>query len=217
MQSRPQLTKIKRKSLLAGSWLFALSVQYFLVQYVVSLRWFTPYSLAKNTISDLGNTACGVYNHRLVCSPWHNLMNASFIILAVSMIGGAWLLSRGIEKIAINRLSMAGIMIGGIGILLVGLFPENTVRALHEIGAALPFLVGNLGVLLFGYSPDAPKQLRIYSRILAVVGLTALVLYVPDVYLGLGEGGMERLVAYPQTIWMITVGVYYLDRSRRSR
>jgi hypothetical protein len=27
-------------------------------------------------------------------------------------------------------------------------------------------------------------------------------------YLGLGEGGMERIVAYPQTLWLIFFGTY---------
>jgi hypothetical membrane protein len=206
-----------RRKLVVGCALYVAATQYFLSQFVVSLRWSPPYSWANNTISDLGNTRCGPYGSRLVCSPLHALMNASFLALGISMILGSVLLSSYFRKNRVNLLGFAGIISGGIGILLVGFFPENTVRLLHETGATLPFLLGNIGVLLFGYSVDLPKLLRLYSVILGTGALVALGLYVSHVYLGIGQGGMERVVAYPQTVWLITIGVVWLLQMSRGR
>ena len=43
------------------------------------------------------------------------------------------------------------------------------------------------------------------------IGLVALSFFLKNVYLGLGIGGMERIVSYPQTIWMIVFGAYVLS------
>ena len=100
--------------------------------------------------------------------------------------------------------------LGGAGTALVGIFPENTVSALHGIGAALPFLIGNVGVVILGFSLEVPKILRIYTVLTGSIALAALGVYASGHYIGLGEGGLERVVAYPQTIWIIILGIYSL-------
>ena len=81
-----------------GPILYVSSIQFFAVQILVAMRWNPPYSLARDTISDLGNTACGTFNARFVCSPLHGLMNASFIVLGVAMTAGSILISRQFAK-----------------------------------------------------------------------------------------------------------------------
>jgi hypothetical membrane protein len=98
--------------------------------------------------------------------------------------------------------------LAGAGTLLVGLFPENTVHILHEIGALLPFLIGNFGLLVLGFSLDIPKTLRYYSLLSGFISLIGLVFFLTRHYLGLGIGGMERVTAYPQTMWLIVFGLY---------
>ncbi len=98
--------------------------------------------------------------------------------------------------------------IGGLGTLLVGLFPENTIVALHILGAALPFSIGNLGIVILGLALDIPRSLRAYTLLTGTVALMALVLLISRHYLGLGPGGMERLTAYPQSTWLIVFGIY---------
>jgi hypothetical membrane protein len=102
-------------------------------------------------------------------------------------------------------------VLAGAGTILVGLFPENTVSALHITGAALPFILGNLGMVLLGIALNKfPPLLRGFSIASGLVGLIALVLFMAQAYLGLAIGGMERFVAYPQSIWMIVTGFYLL-------
>ncbi len=98
--------------------------------------------------------------------------------------------------------------------MLVGLFPENTVSSLHILGAALPFLLGNIGLILLGLVLPLPRFLRWLSIFFGSMALLALVFFMTNQYLGLGIGGMERIVAYPQTIWLIVIG-FYLLRNRK--
>jgi hypothetical membrane protein len=190
--------------------LYVSTVQYFLVQLLVSQRWSPPYNIRFNTISDLGNTACGKFNGRYVCSPWHSLMNASFVVLGLAMIGGSLLVYRNVATARVLKLGFVSIAIGGVGAVMVGVFPENTISALHGIGASLPFLIGNIGLLLVGLTLVEPVALRVYTVMSGAVALTFLIFYATSHYFGLGEGGIERVVAYPQTVWLIVYGIYLL-------
>lgn len=198
-----------------GPLLYLSGLQYFLVQILVGFRFQPRYSLANNTISDLGNTSCGIFNNRPICSPLHAVMNVSFIILGIAMIAGSMLLYHRFKQSRTVMLGFSLFAAGGIGAIIVGLFPENTVSAFHGIGAALPFLVGNAGIVLLGVSLNLPKPLRIYTFLTGLIALAALGVYASSHYLGLGEGGIERVVAYPQTVWMIVMGTYFVEHSQR--
>jgi hypothetical membrane protein len=193
---------------LMGPGLWILTVEYFIIQLVVALAWKTPYSISKNTISDLGNTQCGVYDSRYVCSPFHNLMNAAFISLGVFMVMGSLLIYQEFKETKLALVGFSCLLIGGVGTIIVGSCPENTILFLHSLGAFLPFLIGNLGILILGISIKIPIRLRIFTLFAGTIALVALVLFITNRYLGLGEGGMERIVAYPQTVWLIVFGVY---------
>ena len=87
------------------------------------MRWTPPYNLARDTISDLGNTACGTWNARFVCSPWHGLMNASFIVLGVAMTAGSILIHRQSAAGRAAAVGFTAMAISGIGVIIVGIFP----------------------------------------------------------------------------------------------
>jgi hypothetical membrane protein len=193
-----------------GPGLYISSVQYFLVQVIVAYDWPRPYSIGRNTISDLGNTRCGTYNDRFVCSPLHGVMNASFIVLGLAMTLGSLLLIRRFPGSRGALIGLAAMALSGIGVLMVGVFPENAVPRLHGTGAGITFLVGNASVIALGYFLRLPAPLRIYSLLSGAVALLALGCFAKGYYLGLGEGGAERIVAYPQTAWLIVVGLYLL-------
>jgi hypothetical membrane protein len=200
----------------AGAILWVLNLQYFIVQAIVAAAWTkgNGYSWAHNTISDLGNTQCGEYGARIVCSPVHLAMNISFVVLGITISVGAILLGRELKPAFLGRLGFGCLAISGVGAALVGLFPENSVSVLHITGAALSFLIGNAGIILIGLSlRQLPKTLRTYTIFSGVIALIALVLFLQKTYLGLGIGGMERVVSYPQTVWMIVFGAYWLRHS----
>ena len=193
---------------LIGPVIWIASIHYFFIQTSVAMAWTTPFSLANNPISDLGNTACGIYSERFVCSPQHNLMNASFITLGLIMAVGSLLIYQEFKKSPTSRVGFSFMAVAGAGTLLVGLFPENTVGFLHLLGAALAFLVGNLGIVVLGAKLDLPKYLRYFTLFSGCLALVALGLYVLGLNFGIGQGGMERVTAYPQTIWLIVFGLY---------
>ncbi|MDQ2814122.1 MAG: DUF998 domain-containing protein [Actinomycetota bacterium] len=192
-------------------------MQYFAVQLVVALRWPRPYNISRDTISDLGNSACGTWNGRYVCSPWHDLMNGSFIVLGITMLLGSVLIFRRYGK---GRLATAGFTamgLSGLGVVMVGIFPENSIPALHGLGSALPFTLGNAALIALAISLAMPLLLRLYVSLCGVAALLALAAYASGHYLGLGEGGMERVVAYPQTICLAVIGCYLIAASQPGR
>lgn len=197
-----------------GALLWIASLQYYVVQLLVATAWTgkAGFSWRHNTISDLGNTVCGPYGDRLVCSPWHPLMNGSFVLLGLTMGLGAYLLWR-VWGDRLARLGLIGLIAAGAGTVLVGLFPENAPGQLHVIGAGLPFVLGNLAMILIGSSKALPAAMaRVFSLVCGLVGLAALPLFLLGTSAVLGNGGLERVVAYPQSIWMMVIGVYLLVR-----
>jgi hypothetical membrane protein len=193
---------------LVGPTIWILCVQYYAIQYIVGKAWTTHYSLKHNAISDLGNTACGLFSDRYVCSPLHGLMNASFILLGVTMAIGALLIYQEFKESLASLIGFSFMSIAGFGTLLVGIFPENVLPSAHVIGAGLAFLIGNLGLVILGRWLRIPMAFHIYTIFSGILALTALVLLVTNHDLGLGGGGMERLTNYPQTTWLIVFGIY---------
>lgn len=198
-----------------ASLLWISNIQYFIVQILAAERWAEPFSIRFNTISDLGNTVCGMYGDRFVCSPWHAGMNVSFIVLGLTQLLGALLLMKtlGTTRTAFIALSMS--VLAGIGTIFVGLFPENSIAALHVVGAALPFFFGNIVLLLFGVTRVLPRWLRIYSLTSGILAFIALGMFLTGFDAGLGFGATERITAYAQTIWMIVIGTYLLQTGHK--
>jgi hypothetical membrane protein len=145
-------------------------------------------------------------------------MNAAFIVLGAVMVAGAPLIYQEFPKRRLTVVGFACMAVAGLGTILVGAFPENVNHTLHVIGAAGPFLVGNVGLVVMSHALPLPEKIRGYTLLSGVVGLCGLVLLVAGAYLGLGRGGMERVTAYPQTLWLIVFGAYMSrDRYKRRR
>lgn len=205
-----------------GPIIWILSIQYFIIQVLAAIAWSAsvPYSWRLNTISDLGNTVCGPFNGRLVCTPLHTLMNLSLVMLGLIMASGSLLIYQEFRESKLTRLGFSLMALAGFGTILVGVFPENTNSAFHVLGAALPFLIGNISLVILSISlykvGIGPK---IYTFVSGFIPLVALVPFVYGKYGNLGIGGLERVIAYPQTIWLIFFGLYisrdhYLRRKR---
>jgi len=107
-----------------GPVLYVAGMQYFAVQLLAALRWPRPYNISRDTISDLGNTACGTWNGRYVCSPLHDLMNGSFIVLGITMLLGSVLISQRYGKGRIAMTGFTAIGLSGLGVVMVGVLQE---------------------------------------------------------------------------------------------
>jgi hypothetical membrane protein len=201
-----------------GPCLFILSATYFYAQIVVAWVYRSSYSVVTNTISDLGRTDCPssrIGAHIVFqCSPRHLVMNIAFGFLGAFMAGGSMLLyaefsgrKRKAERVA----AFAGfslMSLAGLGTILVGLFPENTVSYMHTTGAGLAIGAGNIGILVLGAVLDLPEAMRRYMLVFSTISVTALILFASHRYFGIGAGTMERVAAYPETVWLITFGLY---------
>lgn len=193
---------------LIGPIFWMLSVQYFVTQAIVAAGWQTPLSLRSNAISDLGNSACASYSNRFVCSPYYSYMNSSFVVLGLAMILGCFFIYPEFRERRHGGIGFACMALAGVGSIVVGLFPENTIGSFHLTGAALSFFFGNIALIIFSFSLNLPAIFAWLTRLLGIGALIGLILLLKGQYLGLGFGGMERVVAYPQTVWLILFGLY---------
>lgn len=195
--------------------MYVAAVQYFVVQFVVASKWIGEHSWRTNLISDLGNTECALYAGRMVCSPANLLMNVSFVVQGVLMAVGSILVYRLFTGNRSKKIGFGLMVLAGAGTVLVGVFPENTVPVLHGLGAIFGLLIANCSLLVLAYAlSEMPRWLRIYTVVSGVFSIVCFVLFMTKVYAGLGAGGMERLVSYPHTIWMIVFGLYMVYRVR---
>jgi hypothetical membrane protein len=196
-----------------GPAVFMLSALYFLAQIVVGWVWNPPYSAVHNVISDLGNTKCGLYGGAYVCSTRHVVMNIAFILLGVVMAVGSLLIYQEFtERTPPERraafIGFVCLAVAGLGTALVGFFPENTVHFMHVGGAAVAIGLGNVGIFILGWVLPLPEGLRRSMLFMSVISITAMVLFGTHRYFGLGAGSMERIAAYPETVWLIRFGLY---------
>lgn len=165
-----------------GACLWLLTLQFFVAEQIARMGWTGHYSMRHDFISDLG-AASG--------SSLHRLMNGSFVLQGVLIFFGAVLLHRVLSRIALALLAIAG-----LGVLVVGLVPEDTNARLHLLGAAAHFFGGNLAMILLA------KRWKSWIAFAAgSVGLLAtLVLALHGV--GSEVGTVERLAAYPLPLFL---------------
>ena len=199
-----------------GAIAWVVAVQFFITQIVVATAWPRHFSLKTDYISDLGNTFCGSYptgSTHLVCSPWHLAMNLSFMVLGITMIVGAWLTRDAFPSGWVRTLAAVLFTLAGIGVFIVGMYPENTNNARHVLGAGVNFVSGNIALIVFGLAlaqRPTHRSLMQFSVFAGTLGLLATLLFVSGHFFGIGLGGMERVAAYPMTVWQIVVGVVFL-------
>jgi hypothetical membrane protein len=208
-----------RARLLAGSLAWALVAQYFVVEALAQLAWTgSPYSMRYNLISDLGATICGQMPvlGTVVCSPLHPLMNASFMLTGIVTILGALLLRSVFPPGRSVTLSLLLIFLSSLGTIAVGLFPENEQPVAHVIGAATSILFGNLGLVILGLRLRRaawPRWFALGTLAFGSIGLLGLLLLPLGLLPPVGVGLMERIAAYPLTLWVALCGLYFLRRT----
>jgi hypothetical membrane protein len=155
------------------------------------------YSVSANFVSDLGANcpnggACYV-------PPSSVLFDTSTAILGVAFLAGSYFIERAF------RWNPATILLAlaGIGSLGVGLFPETT-GIFHSIFILVAFLFAGLSAVLL--SRFQKKPMSYFAIILGLTTLAMLALVIAGVNLGLGNGGIERMVIYPVLLSFVGLG-----------
>jgi hypothetical membrane protein len=197
-----------------GPAIFTAAAFYFVVQIIVAWVFIPSYSLVSNSISDLGETSCGGYGAPGMCSPrWWLMDYAGFMLLGLIMVIGSAVLYHEFTDRACRerRAAMFGfglMALAGIGSILVGFFPENENRTMHILGAFLAIAIGNVAILVLGAVLTLPESMRRSMLMFSSLALAALLCFAAHRSFGIGRGTMERIAAYPVTIWLITFGLY---------
>lgn len=207
----------------AAGVVWVCAAQFFLAQVIAQSRWTTPFSLATNYISDLGNTTCGSYPAvagKYVCSPWHTLMNVSFVLQGVIILSGAVLARPAFEGLRQRELIFFLLVVTALGMFGVGLFPEDVNNGAHVLSAGTQFITGNAAMIAFGLAANRVRRWRafnVYSITFGVTGLLATALFAEGYGLGLGVAGLERVAAYTLPVWLITSGALMTSAPSRRR
>lgn len=181
----------------AGLALFVGAIQ-FGIGLILAEIYYPGYNVSTNYVSDLGAT-CPSGGTCTIYQPSSDIFNGSIIILGLLVLLSAYF----IQKSFAWKPATGLITIAGIGALGVGFFPETT-GVVHSIFSLIVFLFAGLSAIVTFWLQKPP--LSYLSVILGAVTLFALFLYVGDIYLGLGAGGMERMVLYPVLLWAIGFG-----------
>ncbi|WP_406101282.1 DUF998 domain-containing protein [Streptomyces sp. NBC_01003] len=197
------------------------AVQWVAAEAITAAAWTDPsYSYATNYISDLGVPECGTkFQGRDICSPAHELMNASFIVQGILFATGVVLLARLVEGRA-RRVITALAVAHGVAFVLVGLFHgagdgAKLSLAVHVGAAAVGILCANTVAIMAGSlrSLGLPPAYRIFSITVGVLGLLS------EVFVGASAstaGVFERGGVYSWLLWGAVTGVLVLVKHRRS-
>lgn len=194
---------VRRSARFGGGVLAFGSVQFVVAMVVVQL-YYPHYSDTANYISDLGSSS----------SPWAWLFNDSVRFLGVLAILGALLVRSAFASKTTAHLGLGALVVAGVGGILVGTFPENSTwpfSGIHSAVSLLAFAGSGVALLLLALamSRDTRWQgLRAYTFLSGVLTIVALVLFATGRYLGLGPGGMERLILAPILLWAVVAGVH---------
>ena len=152
------------------------------------------YSVSTNYISDLGVRAGAA------------VFNTSIILLGITILATSWFLLRAFK----DPILMVLVLLAGVGAVGVGVFTE-AFGFLHTIVSFITFLFAGLSAILAFRILRPP--LSYVSVLLGVGSLAALGLFISNNFLGLGNGGMERMIVYPVLAWGIGFGGYLLGTS----
>jgi hypothetical membrane protein len=168
---------------IAGVFFFIAASQ-FILGLIVTEALYPGYSISTNYISDLG------------IGPSLIVFNVSVFLVGLLSIIGIYFLYRAFQSKVMTIL----FIIAALSSMGVGIFTENS-EPMHMLASFFVFLFSGLSSI-FSYKLTK-YPFNIIVILLGVMSLLALILYIGNIYFGLGVGGMERMIVYPILIWMI--------------
>ena len=179
--------------------LILIAVTQFVLGVIVSEALYPGYSVSDNYISDLG------------VGPSSMIFNSSVFLMGLLLIIGAYFLQRAFDFTMLTVL----LALTAVGVMGVGVFTEDF-GAIHGVVSLMAFLFGGLSAIfsvICSYVHGFKLVKMPFSALGIILGLMtlgALGLFVVKIYLGLGAGGMERMIAYPILMWGAGFGGYLI-------
>jgi hypothetical membrane protein len=179
--------------------LFFLAVTQFVLCLIIAEALYPGYSVSDNYISDLG------------VGPSAIVFNSSAFLLGLLLLAGTYLQRHSPNFKTINIL----LLLMAIGAMGVGVFTKDFTLAHGAVSSMAFFFAGLSAIASFKV---LQKPLSLISIILGAMTLTALALFSAGIitsgsltsniaydsifFLGLGPGGMERMIVYPALMWL---------------
>ena len=189
--------------------LFLIAATQFALCIIIAEATYPGYSVSANYISDLG------------VGPSAIIFNASVFTLGL-LILAATILQRHNPNQKILNIMLLLMAIGAMG---VGVFTKDFTLAHGTVSSAAFFFAGLSAIISFKI---LPKPLSLISIVLGAMTLTALALFSAGIvasgsmtsteaydstfYLGLGPGGMERMIVYPAIMWLAAFGAHLITK-----
>lgn len=185
----PHMTRIRSPGLwlLSGALLMLVSVH--LAEFL-----YPEYSVSQNYISDLG----------VGPMPSRGIFTAGIIVFGLVVLISAAMMRQTFPRSSMWFLLAAS----GVGAIGVGIINEDSFLRVHALFAAMAFLFGNLAAV-YSYRMVRPPLSWVFV-LLGLIGLSALALTGGEIFLGIGAGGMERMIFYPAMFWILAFGAYLL-------
>lgn len=190
----------------AGSFLFAGMVL-FIIGLNISEMLYLGYSVSMNYISDLGATCRG--GDCQVFQPSSAIFNSCIFVAGLCAVIASYFLWREYK----GHLFPGLLAFAGAGAMGVGLFPEYHLY-LHYTSAFLAFVFG--GMAAIAASTVERSNMRYFSLLLGSLTLIAFLLTVSHHDLGLGPGGMDRMILYAFALWAVGFGGYLLNPGEKA-
>jgi hypothetical membrane protein len=195
----------------AGILFFIASTQVVL-GLIVAEALYPSYSVSSNYISDLG------------VGPSSVIFNSSIFLLGFLSIIGAYFLPRTVDFTGLTVL----LVLMAVGAMGAGIF-TSAFTAIHGVMSSTAFVFGGVSAIVS--FKVLKKPLSAMSVVLGLMALGAFVLFAgglltsgaytsseaqnSDFFLGLGPGGMERMIVYPALIWLAGFGGHLIALSEK--
>jgi hypothetical membrane protein len=192
----------------AGTLLF-VAVAQFILCLIIAEALYPGYSVSDNYISDLG------------VGPSSIIFNSSVFLLGVLLALGTYL-QRQISNFKTLNILLLLMAVGSMG---VSIFTKDF-RIAHGVVSSMAFFFAGLSAIASSKVLERPFSL--ISTLLGVMTLGALGLFSSGLiasgsltsdyaydsifFLGLGPGGMERMIIYPALTWLAGFSGYLLTR-----
>jgi hypothetical membrane protein len=166
------------------------------------------YRTSANTISDLGGTRPP---NSVVLQPSAAIFDTTMIVTGLLIMAGAY-----VGRQALGRAVAVLTCLLGVGVTGVGVFPGNT--GTHPLFAMLAFTAGGLAALLsFRCLHGSYRYLAALLGVTALGGLVVATFWIDWTPVAeLGEGGIERWIAYPIVLWLVSLGGYLQGIAQRN-
>ena len=160
------------------------------------------YTTHENEISDLGATRPP---DSILRQPSATVFNSIMVASGAFILAGSYMLHRAFRS---KRVTISTALLG-VGVLGVGVFPGN-VEGFHPLFALIAFTSAGIAAILSAHVQSLP--FRYVSRTLGLLTLGALAVGLfgenSPIFDELGDGGVERWIAYPALLWLVAFGGY---------